>query len=172
MIYDYIDVCTKYYIAYEVRRWARTGDNARIILQNARIKEITEADLSSNSTDDVVWSVLYLIGVGLLRYLVDSEKKSFQIALSPHWVKPAWLKNKLHMQRMNRHVDFLMQHEQRCTADGVPLMPLVPSLDMAKYHGFCMKAPEEPNRDPNKEIAIIRRNRKLAHAKLQFHRGR
>jgi len=172
MIYDYIDISTKYYISYEVRQWVKTADNAMIILQNERIKEITESDLSIRSSDDVVWTVLYLIGVGLLRYIVDSQKKSFQIALNPHWRKPGWLKKKLSMQRMNRHIDFLMQHEQECTAANIPLTPLIPSLDMAKYLNFCMAPPQEPNRDPAREIAIIRRNRRLANAKLQFHRGR
>ena len=169
MIYDYQDIETKLYITHMSREWATTGKNAAIIIQNPRVKEITGADLSAASTDDVVWTILYLIGVGLLRYMVTNQCQKFDIALNPHWEPPRWINNQISKNRLNMHIDFMMENERRTRDDGIPLTPLIASLEMITYHGFCKRPPKEPNQDPERELLIIRRNRQLRKAKLQFH---
>ena len=171
MIYDYQDSMTKLYITNMVRKWVKTSNNSLIILRNPKVREITEADLSLASTDDIVWTCLYLIGVGLLRYMVSKQGEKFDLALDPHWASPAWLKDKTSMARMNRHIEFMLDHESACAHDSLPLTPLIASLDIAQYHGWCKMAPKEPNMDSDRDIEIIRRNRKLHRAKLRFHGG-
>ena len=172
MIFDYQDIATKLYIACMTRKWVNTGTNSVLILQNQKVKEITEADLSMNSTDDVVWTALFLIGAGLLRYLVSADGKRFDLALDPHWDKPKWLQNKTYVDSMNRHVDFLMELVHEHSKNVPSLTPFVPSLQIAQYKGWCKRPPKEPNRGLEREKEIIERNRKLYYAKLQFHRGR
>ena len=171
MIFDYQDIATKLYIAYMVRKWVNTGANSMIILQNPRVKEITEADLSMNSTDDVVWTCLFLIGAGLLRYIVKDNGKKFDLALDPHWDKPAWLQNRTYVASMNRHCDFLMELVEEHLKNVPSLTPFVPSLQIIQYKGWCKRPPKEPNRNLEREKEIIEKNRRLYRAKLRFHRG-
>lgn len=169
MIYDYQDIATKNYITHMVKVWVKTGQNAMIILQNQKVREITEFDLSLASSDDVTWTVLYLIGVGLLRYIVNIPRKRFNIALNPHWEPPPWINAKISRARMNNHIQFMMEAEQQTSHDGVPLTPLIGSLEMITYHNWCKRAPKEPNLDFERERLIIRKNRQLHRAKLRFH---
>ena len=73
-----MDMGTKYYLTANVRDWANRDDNALVLLQNPKVKELTEADLSWNSTDDVVWTIMYLIGAGLLRYVITDNGQVFE----------------------------------------------------------------------------------------------
>ena len=171
MIFDYQDIATKLYIAYMTRKWVNTGHNSLIILQNPKVKEITEADLSMNSTDDIVWTCLFLIGAGLLRYMVSNDGGRFDLALDPHWDKPRWLQNKKYVASMNRHCDFLMELVHEHSKNVPNLTPFVPSLQIIQYKAWCKRPPKEPNRGLEREKEILDRNRRLYRAKLQFHRG-
>lgn len=172
MTYDFQDVATKVYIVHMTRAWVRTGDNALIILQNPKVKEITDADLSFNSSDDVVWTVLYLIGVGLLRYLTSADGKSgFNIAMMPDWKPPAWLNDEKSKRKMRNHVDFMLSAEQQHSAAGLPLVCLIPSLDVISRAKTRLYPPREPNQDTEIDVALIRKNRRDYKTKIDFHRG-
>ncbi|MHA2066101.1 MAG: hypothetical protein ACXABY_17155 [Candidatus Thorarchaeota archaeon] len=171
MIYDFQDISTKYYLASSVRDWVKVGNNAMYILNNPRVKEITEADLSPNSDDDIVWTVLYLIGVRLLRYVTTG--KEFGIALNLNWRKPAWLNERECSRMLNRHIDWMMEIEQEGRSMGVEPTALIPSLEMQKYGKTCMLPPKEPVRDNlQHEKRIIARNKKLLARKRAIHKRR
>jgi len=171
MIYDYQDINTKIYITCMTRKWVKTGNNALILLQNPKVKEITDADLSSNSQDDLVWTVLYLIGAGLLRYFVNDNGKRFDIAMMPEWKKPKWLNEAGAKRLMRSHIDLMMEAERDHDATGRPLTALLPSLDVISRTKTRLFRPREPNRDPQKDIELIQKNRKDYNTKLVFHRG-
>ncbi len=171
MVYDFQDIATKIYIANMTRAWVNTGDNALIILQNREVKEITDADLSFNSSDDVVWTVLYLIGVGLLRYLTDANGKEFNIALRPDWKIPSWLNEPESKRKMRNHIDFILEAERQHRAAGLPLVCLIPSLDVISRAKTRLFRPREPNQEVEIDLALIKKNRHDYHTKLTFHRG-
>jgi hypothetical protein len=172
MIYDHQDMSTKYYIVDRVRAWVGVGDNAMIILQNPKLKEYTQADLSWNSTDDIVWSILYLIGVGMLRYVVSADGREFDIAENK-WKPPTWLFEAESMRRLNNHIDFMMELDFEGKLTGVEPTALLASLEMIKYKKACMSLPKEPvKNDLNHERTIMTRNQKTLHAKRAFHRRR
>lgn len=171
MIYDFQDISTKIYIASMTRTWVKTGNNAMILLKNPKVKEITEADLSFNSEDDLVWTALYLIGVGLLRYFVHDRGKRFEIALSPNWKKPRWLHTRGSQLRMRNHINLLMEAEREHAKSGRQLTCLIPSLDVISRAKTRLLPPQEPNRDTNKDVALIRKNRTDHAIKVAFHRG-
>ena len=173
MIYDYQDVATKYYLVANVRDWANLENNALLLLQNRKVREITEADLSFNSTDDVVWTAMYLIGVGLLRYVVSNKGDLFQLAVTLNWKKPEWLFDVKSRETMNRHIDMLMEIEQEGRRHGLPPTACVASLEIQKYRKLALLAPEEPvMNDMMRERHLIIRNKKLLARKRSFHRGR
>lgn len=172
MIYDFQDMGTKYYLTAMVRDWVKVEHNALLLLQNPRVKEITEADLSWNSDDDLVWTVMYLIGVGLLRYVVSNNGDRLNMALNIHWRKPGWLFDSECQKKLNNHINFLMEIEREGRISGQQPVCLVASLEMIKYGKKCMLAPREPVRSVEHERKIIARNRKILARKRAFHRGR
>jgi len=172
MIYDYQDMSTKYYLTASVRDWVNVGENALLLLQNPRVKELTEADLSWNSDDDIVWTVMYLIGVGLLRYAVANQGKQFNLGLNLNWRKPPWLFHAESRERLNNHIDFLLQIEQEGRQAGLEPTALLPSLEIQKYGRCRTEPPKEPVNNVAHEKYIITRNRKLLARKRAFHQGR
>ncbi len=173
MIYDFQDVGTKYYLAFRVRDWVNTENNALILLQNPKVKELTDADLSVNSDDDIVWTVLYLIGVGLLRYSVTPSNRHFNIGLNLNWRKPEWLFDSKSKALLNNHVDYMMELEQEGRVSGMPPTGLVASLDIIKYRNFRLLEPNEVVKDNlTHETMLIAINKSRLRAKHIFHRGR
>jgi hypothetical protein len=173
MIYDHFDVSTKYYVAARVRDWVRVKDNALILLQNRRVRELTQSDLSFNSEDDIIWSVLYLIGVGLLRYSVSNDGKVFNLAMTLNWKKPSWLFDELYRSRLKNHLHYLMELESEGRISGLQPTALIPSLEMSKYRRNLISKPKEPViNNLVHENQLIAHNRKLLAGKRAFHRGR
>ncbi len=171
MIYDYQDMSTKYYIAAKVRGWVKVENNALMLLRNPKVKELTESDLSWNSDDDIVWTVLYLIGVRLLRYVVSNDGALFNLGLNLNWRKPAWLFNSESRKTLNNHIDFMMEIEREGYVAGTEPTALVASLEIIKYGRLCMLGPKEPvKNDMAHERLIIARNQKRLAAKRSFHR--
>ena len=171
MIYDFQDMSTKYYLVSRVRDWVKVGNNRMYLLRNPKVKELTEADLSWNSDDDIVWTVLYLIGVGLLRYVAVGEGSQFAIGLNLNWRKPAWLFDSESRKMLNRHIDWMMEIEREGRIAGAEPTALIPSLEIQKYRKTCMLPPKEPVRNNlNHERWIITRNRKLLAGKRAIHR--
>ena len=172
MIYDYQDISTKYYLTASVRDWARYENNAMQILLNPKVKELTEADLSWNSEDDIVWTIMYLIGVGLLRYVIPADGTSFAIGLNLNWKKPTWLFDPESRKKINRHIDWMMELENEGRTSGAKPVALDGSLEIQKYKRFCLYPPREPVRDNlQHEKKIIAQNRqRLARKKASYRR--
>ena len=173
MIYDYQDLGTKYYLTSNVRDWVGRGNNAILILQNPKVKELTEADLSWNSDDDIVWTVMYLIGVGLLRYVVTGNGQFFSMGVNLNWRKPPWLNNPESRKNLNSHIDYLMEIEREGRKQGLQPTALIASLEVSKYGKICVAAPKEPVRDDLvHEQLVIAKNKQRMARKRAFHRGR
>jgi hypothetical protein len=173
MIYDFQDMSTKYYLAASIRDWVKSANNAVLILQNPMVRELTESDLAWNSDDDIIWTVMYLIGVGLLRYVVVNNGESFNLALNLNWRKPAWLFDSDSRKMLNRHIDWMMEIEREGRVAGAQPTALYASLEIQKYRKTCMLPPKEPIRnDLNHEKWVITRNKKLLAGKRAFHRGK
>jgi hypothetical protein len=171
MIYDYQDMSTKYYIAARVRDWVQEENNVLVLLRNPKVKELTESDLSWNSDDDIVWTVLYLIGVRLLRYVVSNDGAIFNLGLNLNWRKPAWLLDVESRKKLNNHIDFMMEIEREGYEAGTEPTALIASLEISKYGRLCMLPPKEPAKnDMAHELLILARNQKRLAAKRSFHR--
>ena len=173
MIYDYQDMGTKYYLAARTRDWASEGNTSMLLLQNPKVKELTEADLSWNFTDDVVWTILYLIGLGLLRYIVTSKGRFYNLGLTLNWRPPPWLHDPESRKTLNRHIDYMMVIEREGRVGGLKPTALVASLDVSKYGKIVMAPPKEPVRnDILHEKRVIAANKQRLARKRAFHRRR
>ena len=99
---------------------------------------------------------------------MNDQGKRFDIALSPDWKKPYWLNHKTSQLRMRNHIDLLMEAER---GSGDKLTALWPSLDVISRVRTRLISPNEPNRDPAVDVALIKRNRKDYAIKVAFHSG-
>jgi len=169
MIFDYQDMMTKLYITRMVKKWTQNPQNALLLLQNRQIRELTESDLSANSTDDLVWSVLYLIGVGMLNYVVMEKGKRMDIGIRGNWSPPSWSQTKGGKALLNAHIDQMMATEEEMRHLGVPSTPLVGSLDVVKNAARRVALPKQPNTDPLVDKAIIVQRQREHTVKLAVH---
>lgn len=169
MIYDYQDVMTKLYLVRMVKKWVQDPKNALLLLQNREVRELTESDLSVNSTDDLVWTVLYLIGIGMLNYVVMENGKRMDVGIRGNWSPPRWSETQGSKALLNAHIDLMMQLEEEMHHTGIPSMPLVGSLDVVKNAARRQTRPREPNRDPDVDKAIREKRSLENKAKLTFH---
>lgn len=170
MIYDFQDLNTKLYITRMVRNWVADPRNAALLLSNPNVKQLTESDLSANSTDDLAWTMLFLIGAGLMRYMVSSFGKKFAIGFNPTWEPPDWLEDRESRANLNAHVDLMLEQERELTGKGVPSTPVVGSLDVIGNRGRRMSRPYPPNRDPDIDRGVIAKRMREYRNKVDFHR--
>lgn len=166
MIYDYQDSCTKLSLARQVRDWSKKPANAAIIVQNLQVKELTDLEVSPNSTDDVVWTILYLIGLGLLYYAVDEfvkdgqPKIALRLMLDPHWQEPRWVHDKAAVTNLKNHVDLMMDMLDNPMLKGMETVALRGSLDVIKIKRRRLTKPKPPvvaNRDWERKTIRARR---------------
>lgn len=159
MIYDYQDMATKVYLAQTVREWCSDPQNVSLLEKNNTLKDITGIAIDGADTDYHVYTVLFLIGVGLFRYFhqrIDNTVR-FSVAVDPGWQIPGWMQNPQLLSRVGQHVGDIMESER--LFKGEPVVALEASLDVIKDRARRFSEPQEPTLDVENERRKIKRLR-------------
>ena len=165
MIYDYQDMSTKVYLAQSVRDWCSVPGNRAILSRNNTLKDITGIAIDDTDIDHHVYTVLFLFGVGLLRYFIHKIGNTmvFQVVVDPAWELPEWMQNKLLLGYVGEHVEIIMDAEMMTR--GEPIVALQPCLDVIKTRKRRFTPPQAPIIDPANDKRIIRLRRLEAQQK-------